>query len=582
MGDAGQGLRPRDAKTGRDLWYKRRASGGHMPHSVGSRAHGAWRLAAAVCLSVLTAALLAQQTLEGGQPARGLRVEISVPASAYADPITGRVYVMISRTGDREPRLQIGRTGVPFFGRDVERLAPGQSAIIDETDLGSPVASLRDIPPGDYFVQGFVNVYSEFKRADGHVVWMHDDRWEGQRWTRSPGNMYSAVQRVRIEPAKGGVIRLTADRVIPPVTVPPDTPFVKRFRFESPRLTKFWGRPVHLGATVLLPRAYDTETTSYPVNYIQGHFSLNAPNGFDGANDFSKEWLKDGFPRMILVTFQHPNPYFDDSYAVNSVNVGPYGDAIMQELIPEVEKRFRIIREPYARILSGGSTGGWEALALQIFHPDFFGGTWAYCPDPVTFTDVEGINVYEDVNAFHKQYEWRRVVTPNSRETDGRIRLTSEQRNHYELACGTRGRSGEQLDIWSAVFGPLGGDGYFQPLFNKRTGEINRPVAEYWKEHYDLLSHLQRNWTDVGPKLVNKLHVYTGDMDTYYLNNAVRQLQAWMKKTANPHYEGFFMYGDGKGHCWSGPVSAAERLKEMAQFVMAMKPDGVTTPWWQY
>ena len=77
---------------------------------------------------------------------------------------------------------------------------------------------------------------------------------------------------------------------------------------------------------------------------------------------------------MIAVTFQHPTPYFDDSYAVNSVNVGPYGDAVMDELIPEVEKRFRVIREPYARILSGGSTGGWEAAALQIFHPDFFGG----------------------------------------------------------------------------------------------------------------------------------------------------------------------------------------------------------------
>ncbi len=145
--------------------------------------------------------------------------------------------------------------------------------------------------------------------------------------------------------------------------------------------------------------------------------------------------------------------------------------------------------------------------------------------------------------------------------------MTSEQRNHFELANGTKGRSGEQLDIWSAVFGPIGKDGYFEPLFNKRTGEINREVAKYWKEHYDLKYHLEKNWPTLGPKLVDKLYFYTGDVDTYYLNNSTKELEQWMKKTENPHYEGFFMYGNGKPHCWSGPVTSAERLKEMAQLI---------------
>jgi hypothetical protein len=515
-------------------------------------------------------------------PESRLRVEVSFPSSAHAAPVTGRVYVMISRSDEREPRLQIGRTGVPFFGRDIEKLAAGQAATIDESDLGTPVESLRDIPAGEYFVQGFVNIYSEFRRADGHIVWMHDDQWEGQQWNISPGNLYSDVQKVRIDPAQGGVIRLSASKVIPPVEVPPDTAWVKRFKFQSPMLTKFWGRPIYLGATVLLPRDYDRSTESYPVNYIQGHFSLRPPNGFAEGNAFYQEWVKDNFPRMILVTFQHPNPYFDDSYAVNSVNVGPYGDAIMQELIPEVEKRFRVIREPYARVLSGGSTGGWEALALQIFQPDFFGGTWSYCPDPVTFTDVEGINVYEDENAFYKQIGWRRVPTINSRETNGHVRLTSQQRNWFELVHGTKGRSGEQLDIWSAVFGPIGADGYFEPLFDKRTGAMNRKVAEYWRDNYDLLHYMKRNWPILGPKLVDKLFIYTGDVDTYFLDNAVREMQAWMRTTENPHYEGYFLYGDGKPHCWSGPVTPAERLKEMAQHIMRHKPEGTTTGWWRY
>ena len=510
------------------------------------------------------------------------RFEVSFPSAVHEEALTGRIYVMISRTAEREPRLQIGRTGAPFFGRDVVNLLPGEPGIIDATDLGTPVASLRDIPAGDYYVQAFVNIYSEFRRADGHVVWMHDDRWEGQHWNRSPGNLYSAVERVRLDPEADAIIALSAENVIPPVVVPPDTEWVRRFKFQSSMLTEFWGRPVYLGATVLLPRDYDSSTISYPVNYIQGHFSLNAPNRFQIGGDLYREWIRDDFPRMILVTFQHPNPYFDDSYAVNSVNVGPYGDAILQELIPEIEKRFRILAEPYARVLSGGSTGGWESLALQVFHPDFFGGTWSYCPDPVTFTDVEGINIYEDVNAFYKQHEWRRVPTANTREINGEIRLTSRQRNHFELVNGTKGRSGEQLDIWSAVFGPIGDDGYFEPLFDKRTGEINSAVAEYWRDNYDLLHYLRQNWAEVGQKLVDKLHIYTGTMDNFYLNNSTQDLELWMKTTENPHYEGFFMYGDGKGHCFSGPVTRAERLREMAQFIMRKKPDGATTPWWRY
>jgi hypothetical protein len=489
---------------------------------------------------------------------------------------------MISRRADPEPRLQIGRTGVPFFGRDVERIAAGAVAVVDGSDIGSPVEYLREIPAGEYYVQGFVNLYSEFRRADGHVVWMHDDQWEGQQFNRSPGNLHSRVQKVTLDPAKGYTVRLVADQVIPPVQVPADNEWVKRFKFQSPTLTKFWGRPIYLGATVLLPRDYDRSTIQYPVNYVQGHFGLGAPMGFSATAPIYQEWVKDDFPRMLVVTFQHPNPYFDDSYAVNSVNVGPYGDAILQELIPEVEKRFRAIPQRYARVLSGGSTGGWEALALQIFYPDFFGGTWAYCPDPVTFSNVEGVNFYKDRNAFYKDHEWFRVPTPNSVEVNGEIRVTSEQRNRFELVSGTRGRSGQQIDIWSAVWGPLGSDGYFKPAFNKRTGEIDPAVVQYWKEHYDLMFHLQKNWATVGPKLVDQLHIYTGDMDTYYLNNAVVELEQWMKTTQNPHYEGFFLYGWRKPHCWSGPVTPAERLKEMAQHIKRRAPDGVQTSWWVY
>ena len=545
----------------------------------------------ALAMQVPFSGLWAQGAGAGGTPTPAgwpsgrakVRFEVTIPSAVRSEATTGRVFVILSRTNQPEPRLQIGRIGTPMFGHDIVQLAAGQPAVVDGRDLGHPVWDLAEIPAGTYWVQAMVNVYSEFKRADGKVVWMHDDQWEGQQWNRSPGNLYSTPQQVAIDPSKASVVRLTTDQKVPPIAMPANTAWVERFRFESPSLSKFWGRPIYIGATVLLPKDYHRATMAYPVLYEQGHFSAGNPMRWDENGEPGKDWMKDDFPRVLVVTFQHPTPYFDDSYVVNSVNSGPYGDAVMRELIPEVEKRYRIIREPWARWLHGGSTGGWEALALQVFNPDFFGGTWAYCPDPVTFSDVEGINAYKDTNAFYKQVtEWHRTPTINSREINGEVRQTSQQRNWMELANGTHGRSGHQLDVWSATYGPLGEDGFFKPLFDKRTGAIDRSVADYWREHYDLLYYLQRNWATVGPKLVDKLHIYTGDADTYFLDRATRELEAWMKTTENPHYEGFFLYGDNKPHCWSGPVSQSQRLKEMAQHGMRHMPAGTTTPWWKY
>ncbi len=522
-----------------------------------------------------------------------VKFEISVPAAVRREPITGRVFVIISRDTTREPRTLVGRVGTPLFGHDVQNLAAGTAAVVDGTEIGTPVFDMADIPAGDYWIQPVVNIYTEFKRADGHVLWMHDDQWEGQNWTRSPGNIYGAPHKVHLDTKTKSVVRLVADQIIPPIVVPADNEFVVRFKIQSPKLTKFWGRPIYVGATVLLPRDYKTSTISYPVNYIQGHFGLAAPYGFEaGAGGrggaagpaFREQWLSDQFPRMLAVTFQHPTPYFDDSYAVNSVNMGPYGDAFMEELIPEVEKRFRVIREPWARWLSGGSTGGWESLALQIYHPDYFGGTWSSCPDPVTFTDVEGVNMYKDKNAFYKNFsEWQLTPTVNSREVNGEIRQTAQQRYWMELVNGTHGRSGTgQQDIWQASWGPIGADGYFKPAVNSRTGEIDHSVTDYWRENYDLLYYLQRNWTTVGPKLVDKMHIYVGNMDSFFLDRATRELEAWMKTTKNPHYEGTFVYGDQKPHCWSGPGTNGDRLREMAEFGLRKMPAGTTTPWWKY
>ena len=503
----------------------------------------------------------------------GLRFEVSFSAAAHGEKITGRIYVILAPNDRREPRFQVHLRGAPFFGKDISGLEPGEPAVFGPDEFGYPYESFTELPPGDYYVQAFVNKYTRFERADGHVLWMHQDQWEGQRWNRSPGNLYSDVRKLRIDPGRSRVIGLECTEVIPEVTVPADTEWVKRIKIQSRILTEFWGQPMYLGAVILLPKGYpDHPDQYYPVNYVQGHFSLNPPYGFreekassdnpraQRGHDFYEYWISDDCPRMLAVTLQHPCPYYDDSYAVNSPNVGPYGDAIMQELIPYIEDQFRIIKEPYARVLSGGSTGGWISLALQIFYPEFFGGVFSLCPDPVDFRYFQCVDIYQDENAYFKRFGGILVPTPSDRRTDGIVTLTYRQRNHFELALGTKNRSGQQIDIFEAAFGPKGEDGYVRPLFDKKTGEIDPEVARYWKEHYDLRYYLETHWPEIGEHLKGKLNIYTGDMDTYYLNNAVVLLERFLEKTKDPYYDGIIAYGDGEPHCW-GPYG--EELIEL-------------------
>jgi len=512
--------------------------------------------------------------------AAGPRFEISFPASAHAQPITGRVYVVLSRKDTPEPRLQAANwraSETPFFGLDVEQWKPGQAAVIDSKTLGYPLKSLKDVPDDVYFVQALVNVYTEFHRADGHTIWAHMDQWEGQRFDRSPGNLYSEIRRVRLDPAAGYNVKIELAKAIPPVVAPPDTAWVKRVKIRSKLLTDFWGHPFYLGATVLLPKDYDRHPEQrYPVIYSQGHFGLGAPFGFteqrpeqtgggrgQAGYEFARQWMGDDFPRMIAVTFQHPTPYFDDSYAVNSANNGPYGDALFQELIPYLEEHFRFSRKPSERVLTGGSTGGWESLALQVYHPEFFGSTWTFYPDPVDFRRWELVNIYDDPNAFYVPgFEYVERERPMMRTVDGQTVETVRQKSQIEAVEGSKGRSGEQYMAWEAVYGPVGEDGYPSPLWDKLTGEINHYVALYMREHgYDLSWYVRTNWAKLGPRLKGKLHLYCGDMDNYGLNLAVYLFEDFMKTTGAG---ATFEYGRPmKGHGWE-PMTNAELVKMMA------------------
>jgi Putative esterase len=542
-----------------------------------------------VTAAPLLAALLALPAAATGQ---GPRVEIVVPPAVRSAPLTGRMYVFVTRHDDVEPRLQVRHESdcTPFFGVDVTDLAPGTPGVIDGATLGYPVASLRDLPAGDYYVQGLVNLYSEFRRADGHTLWLHDDQWEGQQFNRSPGNLVSEVRRVHLDPAGADTVRLELTRTLPPIELPPDTKWVKHVKIQSRLLTAWWGRPIYLGATVLLPRSYETDTARrYATVYEQGHFNLRPPFGFstdstpetpqqraarlarsarEPGYEFYKAWSSPRFPRLIAVTFQHPTPYFDDSYAVNSANNGPYGDALLQELIPYLESHFRMIREPWARVLTGGSTGGWEALALQVYHPDFFGGTWVLYPDPVDFRSYEIPDIYSDTNAFvHPVAEWMTYDVPAEDEVTGQPRITVRMESQFEAVLGSHARSGEQFAIWEATYGPTAPDGYPAELWDLRTGTIDHAVAEYFKAHdYDLRDLLERDWATLGPKLRGQIHVFVGDMDTFYLNLAVYRLEEFLAR-ARPPADAEFGYGRPmKPHGWQ-PWTNAELMRIMSRHI---------------
>lgn len=538
-------------------------------------------------------------------PAAETRFSVSYPSTTDSGPITGRLFVIVSRSDRIEPRLQAGsyNASVPFYGLDISALKPGVDAVIDASVPGYPVESLKSLPAGEYYIQALLNVYTRVRRKDGHTIWVHMDQWEGQQWNRSPGNLVSEVRKVTLDSARGFDIRLSLSRKLPPVEIPPDTEWVRRVKIQSKMLSEFWGHPIYLGATLLLPKGYDSRPEmKYPAIYIQGHFGLGAPFGFttgqpeiaeteeqrrarlsrsarEPGYEFARAWMSDDFPRMVAVTFQHPTPYYDDSYAVNSANNGPYGDALSKELIPYLEEKFRIIARPEARVLTGGSTGGWESLALQIFHPKFFNGTWSLYPDPVDFRRYQMSNVYEDDNAFEvRNGDWSTLIRPLSRNPDGQVTLTMREMNRLEAVLGSNIRSGQQIAAWDAAYGPVGKDGYPRPIWDRLTGKIDREVALYMRDNgYDLRHNLEKNWATIGPDLVGKIHVYCGDMDNYYLNLAVYLLEDFLKAADHPRAEAVFEYGRPmKPHGWQ-PFTNAELVRMMAARINRTAPGMVTT-----
>ena len=550
----------------------------------------------------------------------GQAFSVTFSKTVSAEPLDGRLLLVLSTDPSDEPRNQIDdspRTQL-IFGVNVDGWQAGKTATVDATAWGYPIRSLKDVPAGKYYVQAVLNKYETFHRSDGKVVKMHMDQGEGQHWNSSPGNLYSKPRQIELK-AGSAPIAVTLDQVIPPIAAPQDTKYIRHIRIQSEVLTKFWGRPMYLGAVVLVPEGFDDHPNAhFPLIIFHDHFV----HDFDGfrttppdpdlkpdysqrfhlagynriqqeeAYKFYQKWVSPGFPRVLIVKIQHANPYYDDSYAVNSANVGPYGDAIENELIPAIEKQFHGIGQGWARFVYGGSTGGWEALAVQVFYPDHYNGAFAACPDPIDFHAYTTINLYDDKNAFYIEGPHVKVPQPAMRDYLGHTFITVQDFNAYELALGDHARSGEQFDIWQAVYGPVGEDGYPQPIFDKVTGEIDHKVADYWRQHYDLEAILERDWAKLGPELAGKIHIYVGSDDTYFLNDAVYRMEDFLDSTRNPPYGGEVTYGPRAEHCWNGDLTlpnAYSRLHYNTQYLPKIMdriektaPPGADLTSWRY
>jgi len=537
-------------------------------------------------------------------------------------PLDGRLLLLLSNDPSAEPRMQIDDTprSQNVFGLTLDRAKPGSTVIVDDSAVGYPHPHLSELPPGTYAVQAVLNAYETFHMGDGRVLKLAPDRGEGQHWNLAPGNLYSKPFQITIgangKPARD--VDVILSEVIPPIAPIPDSEFIRRLRIQSPLLTKFWGRPVYLSATVLLPSGFDQHPEArFPLMVFEDHFN----DGFDefrtsppdpnlkpdyserfhlaGYNRIQQEeaykfyqtWIAKDFPRFLVVKIQTANPFYDDSYAVDSANLGPYGEAIETELLPAIEKQFRAIGQGWARFVYGGSTGGWEAMAAQVFYPDHYNGAFIACPDPVDFHAYTNIDLYKDANAYFISGANKQLEQPAMRDYLGHTTITQRGVNQYEAALGDRGRSGEQYDIWQAVFSPIGPDGYPAQIFDKQTGVIDPAVAKYWHDHYDLNVKLQREWAHLQPKLDGKLHVYVGSDDTYMLNNAVYLLQDFLDK-ADPPAHAEIAYGPRAEHCWNGDPklpNAYSRLHyetmympKIMQRIEQTAPKGADLTSWRY
>lgn len=498
----------------------------------------ACRWASGGVLAVMLASVVWASAQEQSTDQAGPRFVVSVAESLLPSPLpAGRLVLILGRPGDREPRRNIGRTGLnapPLFGIDtaaVNSQSPPQW-VVDRRAAAFPVASLADVPAGKYVAQAVLMVNRDLCLPS------------------APGNLVSDSVPVDFDPRRADTFRLQINQRLPEQR-PTDSARIKYLHFPSKLLSDFHGRPMVYRAAVILPPQFDQEPDRrFPLVVHIGGFGTR----YTFAPALAAQTARGPATQFLHLLLDGAGP-FGDPYQVNSANNGPYGDALTQELIPYVEQNFRGMGLPQARFTTGASTGGWVSVALQIFYPDFFNGCWSQCPDSLDFRSFELINIYEDKNAYVNRWGFER---PAKRTVEGDTIYTVRHECQIENVLG-RGDNwalgGRDWGSWNAAYGPRGPDGLPIPLWHPKTGAINAAVLHHWRK-YDLRLVVQENWSRLGPKLNGKLNIWVGDADDYFLNNGVHHFKRMTDALRSPPFQGTILIEMRKPHTSGGWTDA--------------------------
>ena len=445
--------------------------------------------------SIIVAAIVSLDTTATHAQASAPRFEVQFASEVRNEPFTGRVTLFFSRAG-REPRKGPNWFHPePFISYDVTDWSPGEPLQLS-TEMDGLLTFPREFSSVD--LTGYrVQAVARFNPVDRRVG-------------AGVGNGFSNVQQVR---GDGAWLSLTINQLVREQPFE-ETDWSKLLRVRSDLLSNFHGRDVHLHAAVTLPQGYySNPARRYPTIFIIPGFSGTHHHGRRTAPVPERNARGVEFIRVML----DPSCPLGHHVFADSANNGPYGQALITELIPAFDQQFRSIPQPEARFLTGHSSGGWSSLWLQVTYPNEFAGVWSTAPDPVDFRDFQRINLYRPgENMYADTRGSRRPIARRG----GRPALWYDSFAWMEHVLGTGG----QLHSFEAVFSPRGEDGKPRQLWNRETGVIDTDVAETWKP-YDIRLLLEETWETLGPHVTNKLHVFMGSEDTFLLEGATRLLK---------------------------------------------------------
>jgi S-formylglutathione hydrolase FrmB len=460
---------------------------------------------------------------------------------ASATAVSGRLLVFGKLLGPADKRPvarvdmdQIDTHATAIAAQEVAHLEPGATVDLDAdvTAFPTPFSQLK---PGRYAVQAVL------------------DRDHSYNYTgRGPGDLVSGV--VEMDLPRDAAQLLTLATVVPETDLlqpQPNVPAavrevypsaksdVHQFNVTSPALSSFWGRPVALRGWVVTPPDYAAHPGQrYPTVYYTQGFGGNLRSLHDVAVGRWYDMKTGKAPSMIWVGIDQSSPSGTSEF-VNSVNNGPWGEALTAELIPELERQYRMDAKPSGRLLTGHSSGGWAALWLQVNYPKLFGGAWPTSPDPSDFHDLVGIDLYAPgANVYRKPDGTPRPLARDK----GEMLVSIEDFTRREIVVG---EYGGQLASFEWVFSPRGANGLPVPMFDRATGAVDSAVVSYWKEHYDVAERLRRHWPELRRDLDGKVHLTVGSADTFYLDGSAHRLEATMKGLGA---KTDFRYVEGRGH----------------------------------